>query len=59
MEKGQFPDKLIGWFDIAQAFGEIALEFVTKRHLSNGPEIYGSPFIKVTPENVDHLLPKE
>jgi hypothetical protein len=35
-EQIPFPEKLVGWFDIAKGVGEIALEFVTKRHLHEG-----------------------
>jgi hypothetical protein len=44
MEREQipFPDKLVGWFDIAKGLGEIALELVTKRHFTE-PDRGGGP----------------
>lgn len=51
-----FPEKVVGWFDIAKGLGELALEFVTKQFLYETPSDH---FIKVTPENVDRLLPRD
>lgn len=47
-------DEIIKWRDCIWGLGQVALEFLTDRHVHQEPS---SHFITVTMENVDELLP--